>query len=127
MDDRAKKLIEKMDGERGFSRPWRNMLAERDPDYMEIYHNMAVHVFNKRNALPLKFKEIICICMDALTSYEEGLRVHIRKALEAGATEDEILEALEVLTLLGVHNLSIHLPALVEEVNEYKERQAEQK
>lgn len=124
MEDRGKQLIERMERERGFPRPWRKMLAERDPDYMELYHNMAMHVFQKRKALPLKFKEIIAICMDALTSYDEGLRIHIRNALKAGATEDEILEALEVLTLLGVHNLSVHLPSLVEEVTDYKKHQA---
>ena len=120
MEERGRQLIEQMEKERGFARPWRTMLAQRDPEYMELYHNLAMHAFHKRKALPLKFKEIIAVCMDAVTFYEEGLRIHIRNALAAGATEDEILEALEVLVLLGVHNLSVHLPALVEEVATYK-------
>lgn len=121
MKDRAKELIERIEKERGFILPWPRLMAERDPDYMELYHNMAMHVFHEKKALPLKFKEIIAVCMDALTFYERGFRAHVRNALAAGATEDEILEALELLTLLGVHYLSIHLPALTEEISKHKE------
>lgn len=122
MDDRAKKLIEKIEKERGFVMPWRRMLAERDPEFMEIYHKTAMHVFHTRKALPLKFKEIILVCADAITFYEPGLRQHIRNALNAGATEEEILEALELTTLLGIHNLSVHLPALADEVDKFKKQ-----
>lgn len=119
-EERVKKLIERMDRERGFSRLWRNLLAERDPDFMENYHEKAMYVFHRRSSLPLKFKEILACCMDALTWYEPGFRVHARNAFKAGATEDEILEALEVCTILGIHYLSIQLPALVEEWEAYK-------
>ncbi|MFH1383327.1 MAG: carboxymuconolactone decarboxylase family protein [Chloroflexota bacterium] len=118
--DKGKNLAEQIAKERGFSRPWHGLLAARDPEFMEIYHKMAMHAFQGRNALPRKFKEIIAVCMDAVTFYDEGLRVHLRNALKAGATEDEIIEALEVSTLLGIHNLSVHLPAVAEEVEKYR-------
>lgn len=123
MDDKTKALVEKMEKERGFAQPWRGLLAERDPEFMELYHKTAMHVFHKDGALPRKFKEIISVCLDAFTFYDRGFRIHVRNALEAGATEQEILEALEVCTLMGIHNLSISLPALVEEVEKFnKER-----
>ncbi len=119
MDDKTKALVEKMEKERGFAMPWRRMLAERDPEFMELYHKMAMHAFQKTTALPRKYKEIISICLDAFTSHESGFRVHVRNALKAGATEQEILEALEVCVLMGIHNLSVCLPALVEEVKTF--------
>ena len=120
--EKAKELAERIAKERGFPRLWRNLLAERDPEFMQILHNATMHFLYKRNSLPRKFKEIIIIVLDAITSYEEGLRIHVRNALEAGATEDEILEALEICSLISVHNLSVPLLALVEEVREYEKR-----
>jgi alkylhydroperoxidase/carboxymuconolactone decarboxylase family protein YurZ len=117
----AKQLAGRIAKERGFPRLWRSLLAERDPDFLKIMHKAMMHFLYKRNALPLKFKEIIIICLDAITSYEEGLRIHVRNALEAGATEDEIIEALEICSL-SIHNLSIPLPAIVDEVKKYKKR-----
>lgn len=60
--------------------------------------------------------------MDALTFYENGVRRDVRNAWAAGATEEAILEALELTALLGVHSLSSHLPALVQEVKAYHQQ-----
>lgn len=114
--EKANELSARIAKERGFQRPWREMLTERDPCFMELYHKAAMHVLHERKALPVKFKEILILCLDSMTHYEEGFRIHTRRALEHGATEDEILEALEVCSLLGIHNLSVFLPALVDEV-----------
>ncbi|MFC1929875.1 carboxymuconolactone decarboxylase family protein [Chloroflexota bacterium] len=124
MDDKArerkaKELIGRMEKERGFKRLWRKQLAERDPVFMELFHNAATHVF-RDGALPRKTKEIICICADALQFYEPGVRIHTRNALKLGATEAEIIEALEAAVLPGIHYLSALLPAIVDEVEIHK-------
>ncbi len=119
MDDKSKKLIEKMEKERGFGRLWRRLLAERDPEHMELIHNTTARVL-RDGALPRKFKEIICICVDAIQFYEPGIRIHTRNALSCGATEMEIIEALEATALPGIHYLSVPLPAVVEEVENFK-------
>lgn len=119
MEDRAKELIKRMEAERGSTRLWRKQLAERDPTFMELYHNAAMHVF-RDGALPRKIKELICICADALQLYEPGVRIHVRNALELGATEKEIIEALEAAIIPGIHYLSVLLPAIVEEVEDHK-------
>ena len=119
MEDKTKELIAKMERERGFARLWRKLLAERDPEFMELYHNATLHVF-RDGALPQKIKEIICICVDAIQFYEPGVRIHTRNALKLGATEQEIIEALETIVLPSFHYLSVPLPAIVEEVEKYK-------
>ena len=93
MEDKTREVIERIERERGFGRLWRKLLAERDPVFMELYHNAAMHVF-RDGALSRKVKEIICICADALQLYEPGVRIHTRNALKLGATEQEIIEAL---------------------------------
>jgi len=119
MEDKARELIKRMESERGFARLWRKQLAERDPTFMELYHNAAMHVF-RDGALPRKIKELICICADALQFYEPGVRIHVRNALKLGATEEEIIEALEAAIMPGIHYLSVLLPAIVEEVEDHK-------
>ncbi|MFC1983392.1 carboxymuconolactone decarboxylase family protein [Chloroflexota bacterium] len=119
MNEKAKELIERMEGERGFGRLWRRLLAERDPEFMELIHSSTMHVL-KDGALPRKVKEIICICIDAIQFYEPGVRIHTRNALKLGVTEEEILEALEATILPGIHYLTVPLPAVIDEAEKYK-------
>ena len=108
---KAKELVERISKDRGFSSPWRILLAERDPEFLELYHKTMMHVW-ERGALPRKYKEIIVICLDTILQYGEGLRIHVRNALEAGATEDEILEALELCSFLSIHTLLMVAPTV---------------
>ena len=43
-------------------------------------------------------------------------RRHIRGALSAGATRDEILAVLQAVSVLGIHSMSLGAPILVEEL-----------
>ena len=48
--------------------------------------------------------------IDAATThlYEPGLRQHIRNALRYGATKEEIMEVLELVSVLGIHACTLH-------------------
>ena len=118
--DRAKAIIERIERERGYVREWPRLLAERDPEAMEHLYNFSTHVLFRRTSLPIKFKELILICLNAFDYYEFGFRVHVRSALKAGVTEDEILEAIEVVGIQKLHSLTLMLPILVEEVANFK-------
>lgn len=125
--ERVKQLIGRIEKDRGFIFPSHKLLAERDPEFMEMWHNSLMHVFYDRKALPRKYKEILAVCLDAVTGFEQGLRAHLQGALAAGATEEEILEALELTTLMGLHSLIVNMPLLVEEATAYREKQAKTK
>jgi alkylhydroperoxidase/carboxymuconolactone decarboxylase family protein YurZ len=118
---KTKAILERIEKERGFVRLWPKLLSERDPDFMECLHNVTTHALHKRDHLPRKMKEIIIICLNAFDYYEYGFRIHVRSALKAGVTEDELLDALEVVGVLKVHSLTSMLPVLVEEVEKYKQ------
>jgi alkylhydroperoxidase/carboxymuconolactone decarboxylase family protein YurZ len=118
--EKTRKVLERIKGERGFVRLWPQLLAERDPDYMEGLHNLVTHALYKRDNLPLKFKEIIFICLNAFDYYEYGFRIHLRSALKLGVTEDEILDALEIVGVQKVHCLTSMLPILVEEIANFE-------
>src|SRR3972149_6922121 len=85
-EKKAKEVLERVERERGFARLWPKLLAERDPELLEILHNEVTHVLDHRNSLPRKTKEIIMMCLNAFSFYEFGFRVHLRAALKFGAT-----------------------------------------
>ncbi len=121
MEDRARELVAKMEKDRGFSMPWRIMLAERDPEFMEGIHKLNMHALFREDGLPRKYVELVQIITNVLTFHEPGFRAHLRNALEEGLTEAEVIQALEICTLSGIHYTSKMLPALVEEVQKHKE------
>lgn len=119
-EKKAQEIIERVEKERGFARVWPKLMAERDPEFLECLHNVATHVLYRRNSLPRKTKEIILLCLNAFSFYEFGFRIHVRSALKAGATEDEILEALETVGISNLHGMTSMLPVLVEEVQNHQ-------
>jgi alkylhydroperoxidase/carboxymuconolactone decarboxylase family protein YurZ len=121
---KAKEILARIEKERGFVRVWPKLLAERDPEFLECLHNITTHVLHRRNSLPRKTKEIILTCLNAFSFYEFGFRIHLRSALHAGATEDELVEALEVVGIMNVHGMSSMLPILVEEVRNHQKEHA---
>ena len=123
----TKEILERIEKVRGFVRLWPKLLAERDPEFMECLHNVTTHVLHRRNRLPRKMKELILVCLNAFNFYEFGFRVHLRSALQAGASEDEILEALEVVGIVNVHGLSSMLPVMVEEIQNHRKSNAASK
>jgi len=69
-------------------------------------------------ALDAKTIELIGIALDVSCTnmYAPGVRRHIRRALEAGATKQEITAVLQLATLQGVHSMCLGGPILLEEL-----------
>lgn len=68
--------------------------------------------------LDAKTVEFIAIAVDASCThmYAPGVRRHIRKALDLGATQQEIAAVLQLTSVLGIHTLSLGAPILLEEL-----------
>ena len=71
--------------------------------------------------------EFIAIAVDASCThmYAPGVRRHIRKALELGATKEEITAVLQLTSVLGIHTMSLGAPILIEELASAGTRQSE--
>ena len=74
--------------------------------------------FLERLVLDPKTIEFIAIAVDASCThmYGPGVRRHIRKALELGATQEEIAAVLQLTSVLGIHTMSLAAPILLEEI-----------
>ena len=87
-----------------------------DPIWAEACEKMATNP-SRGNVLSRKLIELIGVALNAAcTSLNpEATRRHIRAALEAGATRDEILFVLKCATVLSIHSCSLGAPILLEE------------
>lgn len=121
MNAEKETVLEKVRRERGYIHPSREVIYKYDPHYLEIYHQIFTHVMKERNALPVKIKEMIIVAINASTNYEEGLWVHIKAALDAGASEEEIYEAIETASLpSGIHTMTYALPIFRKVCEEFR-------
>lgn len=90
---------------------------ELDPAWTEKFMAMGLTPMVS-GALDAKTIEFIAIAVDASCThlYAPGVRRHIRRALELGATKEEIAAVLQCVSVLGIHSMSLGAPILLEEL-----------
>jgi alkylhydroperoxidase/carboxymuconolactone decarboxylase family protein YurZ len=115
--DRRRELREAFIAERGFWAPPFEAILDADPDFFAAYLELS-SVPVRHGFLDPKVREFILIAVDAATTHlhADGARAHIRAALRHGATREEVMEVLELATLLGIHSCTMAVPILAEEV-----------
>jgi alkylhydroperoxidase/carboxymuconolactone decarboxylase family protein YurZ len=103
-DTDAARVREAFVQDRGFWGPVWQAILDLDPDFLDAYRVMSGLVW-RRESLDARTKELICVAVDATAThlYEPGIEQHIRQALEAGATAEEVMEVLELVCGVGLH------------------------
>ena len=99
--------------------PWDpalEQLREWDPKWADACAKMSMNPWVK-GVLPRKTIELFSVALNAACTNlnPDGTRRHIRAALEAGATREEILFMLKGATLMSIHSCSLGAPILLEE------------
>jgi alkylhydroperoxidase/carboxymuconolactone decarboxylase family protein YurZ len=99
--------------------PWDPALAQLhawDPDWAVSCFKMTINPWNS-GVLPRKTVELIGVALNAACTNlnPDGTRRHIRAALEAGASREEILFVLKAASLMAIHSCSLGAPILLEE------------
>jgi alkylhydroperoxidase/carboxymuconolactone decarboxylase family protein YurZ len=112
-------LRARFERERGYwSSFWEDLLV-LDSGYFEAYLQLSTHPW-RNGVLPPKVKELVYIAVDGSAThlFVPGLKLHLRQALEHGATREEILEVLQLTSLVGVHASVVGMPLLREALDE---------
>ncbi|TXL76752.1 gamma-carboxymuconolactone decarboxylase [Vineibacter terrae] len=99
--------------------PWDaalDQLRSWDPAWSAICVGMTTNPWTS-GVLPRKFIELIGIALNAACTNlnPDGTRRHIRAALEAGATREEIVMVLKMGSVMAIHSCSLGAPVLLEE------------
>lgn len=91
-------------------------LRQWDPQWAACCSKMSTNPWNS-GIFTRKFIELIGVGLNAACTNlnSDGTRRHIRAALEAGATRDEILLVLKCATVMALHSCSLGAPILFEE------------
>jgi len=88
---------------RGFWNEQRDVIVRMMPDYFAALSQVSMESWIN-GSLTEKDRELICIAIDCTVThmFEPGLVIHIRHALQKGATRDEILEVFRLAALTGL-------------------------
>jgi alkylhydroperoxidase/carboxymuconolactone decarboxylase family protein YurZ len=98
---------------RGYWHPsWEGFL-ELDPELFETYVAFS-SVPWRTGVLPPKIKEMMYCAFDAAAThlYVPGLKLHMRNALRYGASAQELMEVLEIVSTIGIHGAVLAAPML---------------
>jgi 3-hydroxyisobutyrate dehydrogenase-like beta-hydroxyacid dehydrogenase/alkylhydroperoxidase/carboxymuconolactone decarboxylase family protein YurZ len=104
---------------RGYWHEFWDEMLELDPELLAAYTEFS-SVPWRTGTLEPKVKEFVYIAFDTAAThlYTKGLKAHIRNAIGYGATAQEILEIMEIASVLGIHAVTTGAPILAEELAE---------
>jgi alkylhydroperoxidase/carboxymuconolactone decarboxylase family protein YurZ len=99
--------------------PWDPALAklrEWDPTWAATCEKMTTNPWTT-GVLPRKFVELVSVGLNAACTNlnPDGTRRHIRAALDAGASREQVVTILKMASLLSIHSCSLAAPILLEE------------
>jgi alkylhydroperoxidase/carboxymuconolactone decarboxylase family protein YurZ len=117
LTDYQEQLKEDFTKTRGYWHSFWDEMLELDPELFAAYTEFSSVPWHHGTLEP-KVKEFIYIAFDTAAThlYVKGLKLHIENAIGYGATAQEILEVMEIASVLGIHTVTTAAPILREEV-----------
>jgi alkylhydroperoxidase/carboxymuconolactone decarboxylase family protein YurZ len=113
VDEKREALKRRFVDEQGYwERSWDAILT-LDPDFFDAYAEFAAIPWRTGHLEP-KVKELVLCALDVAAThlYRPGIKTHMRNALRHGATQEEIMEVLEIVSVIGIHGALIAAPML---------------
>jgi alkylhydroperoxidase/carboxymuconolactone decarboxylase family protein YurZ len=110
---------------RGYWHSFWDEMLELDPELFAAYTEFSSVPWRSGTLSP-KVKEFVYIAFDTAAThlYVKGLKLHIENAIGYGATPQEILEVMEIASVLGIHATTTAAPILKEEAAKFAAEQA---
>ncbi len=101
---------------RGYWHEFWDEMLELDPEMFSAYTEFSTAPW-RFGVLTAAEKELIYISYDIASThlYVPGTKLHIRNALNHGATPEQVLEVMEISVALGLDNVRHAVPMMVEE------------
>jgi alkylhydroperoxidase/carboxymuconolactone decarboxylase family protein YurZ len=94
-------LLESMREFRGYVLPAHQVLAERDPEFLDGYDRMFRAAYGEGSALSPAMRELLVMALDISAGVApEAVRAHARRAMDHGATEEQVVEAVELAAIV---------------------------
>ncbi|RLE45237.1 carboxymuconolactone decarboxylase family protein [Candidatus Woesearchaeota archaeon] len=94
-------------------------MGNAHPDFMGAFSNLMECACNE-GSLSHKTKELICIAIAVSKQCHWCIAYHVHKAIEAGATKDEIIESCFVAALMGGGPALMYSQLVVKAMQEFE-------
>ena len=99
-EETAKAYLQEMKDKRGYLLDYHKVLAVEDLPFMKGVNELLAAAYTNERHLSKKVKELLfSVLMTAVGAPKEVIKLHIELAAKAGASKEEILEALELASL----------------------------
>jgi len=89
------------------------------PDTVEGFSKLFSNVM-KDGCINLKEKELVSVGIAVAIKCEPCIKLHVKKAMEVGATGEQILEAASVAVMMGGGPAFTYLPIVIETLDALK-------
>jgi len=89
------------------------MMKQQMPDMMSGFSTLFAKVMND-GALKVYEKELIALGIAVAMQCTPCIRLHVKKCLEAGAANEQILEAASVAVMMAGGPAYTHIPIVIE-------------
>jgi alkylhydroperoxidase/carboxymuconolactone decarboxylase family protein YurZ len=118
LSPRQERLKAEFTDRRGYWHEFWDGLLELDEELFAAYLDFS-SVPWRTGVLEPKVKELVYIAFDAAAThlYVPGLKLHMRNAVRLGATSAEIIEVLEIVSVIGIHAATVGVPILADELS----------
>jgi alkylhydroperoxidase/carboxymuconolactone decarboxylase family protein YurZ len=114
MPSRNKNYLKKLRKERGYLLESHEFLASNDPGFLRNYNSLFEYLMTEDRHTSIKVKELIVIALLSSKGQYRAAELHVKRALDHGATPMEVLEAMEVALLYsGAPSLIYGAEALI--------------
>ena len=116
-------LLDEMYAKRGYLFEWQVLLADEAPEFMRAFDATWTQVNTDRpGGLPMKYRELVYSAAASVLGEDTVAKNHMHKALDAGATRTELIDAILVAwTPSGSRTLIHGLRAVVDVLRERDE------
>jgi alkylhydroperoxidase/carboxymuconolactone decarboxylase family protein YurZ len=117
LTDYQERLKAEFTANRGYWHDFFNEMLELDPEMFAAYTEFSSVPWSTGTLTPAE-KELIYISFDIAAThlYVPGTKLHIRNALNHGATPEQVLEVMEIASVLGIHAVTTAIPVLAQEL-----------
>jgi alkylhydroperoxidase/carboxymuconolactone decarboxylase family protein YurZ len=90
-------------------------MLRRDPEFFRSYLDLST-VAERSGALEPKIRELVRVALAGAAThlFVPGLQRSIARAVQFGATDDELMEVFELTATLGIHAANAGVPILLE-------------
>jgi len=115
MKKKEKELIKKIKSKRTWLLNFHKLLLASDPEMLEKWDTLYSAGKFKERFITAREKELVDLAISAIMKWKPGLEIHIKKALDLGITEKEVVE------IFSLSAMSAGIPCMMFAADVYEE------